>query len=50
MDGLIRQTGGLVKPFENESVEQFVKRLGGYLLRTHLQKMHLSEIGLKETA
>lgn len=36
--GLMEQSGGTVKPYENENVDQFVKRLGGYVLKTHLQK------------
>lgn len=34
--GLIEQSNGTVKPFDNESVEQFLKRLGGYVLRAHV--------------
>jgi hypothetical protein len=33
--GLMEQSNGAVKPFENENMEQFIKRLGGYVLRTH---------------
>jgi hypothetical protein len=36
--GLMEQSNGAVKPFENENMEQFIKRLGGYVLRTHLKK------------
>ncbi|MEK7635258.1 MAG: hypothetical protein AAB446_02405 [Patescibacteria group bacterium] len=36
--GLMEQSHGAIKPFENENMEQFIKRLGGYVLRTHSQK------------
>jgi hypothetical protein len=36
--GLMGQTGGTVKPFENENMEQFIKRLGGYIM-THTPSM-----------
>jgi hypothetical protein len=36
--GLMEQSSGAVKPFANENMEQFIKRLGGYVLKTHLQK------------
>ena len=38
MIGLMEESDGAVKPFQNENVEQFIKRIGGYLLKTHLQK------------
>ena len=31
--GLMEQSNGVVKPFENENVEQFVGRIGGFLLK-----------------
>ncbi|MFA6269755.1 MAG: hypothetical protein WC657_00925 [Candidatus Paceibacterota bacterium] len=39
MAGLMEQSNGAVKPFENENVEQFIRRLGGYVLRTHSQNL-----------
>lgn len=38
MIGLMEQTSGTVKPFEGERVESFIKRLGGFVLRTSLKK------------
>ena len=38
MVGLMEQLNGAVKPFENESVEQFIKRLGSNVMKVHLQK------------
>lgn len=35
MAGLMEQTNGAVKPFEHENVEQFLKRLGGFVLKNH---------------
>mgnify|MGYP001568897217 CR=1 FL=1 len=35
--GLMERANGAVKPFANENMEQFIKRLGGYVLRTHLK-------------
>jgi len=37
--GLIEQANGAVKPFENENVEQFIKRLGGFVMRLHQQNL-----------
>ncbi|MEK7117052.1 MAG: hypothetical protein AAB837_02720 [Patescibacteria group bacterium] len=37
--GLMEQSNRAVKPFENENMEQFIRRLGGYVLRAHLQKV-----------
>ena len=37
--GLMEQSSGAIKPFENENMEQFLKRLGGYVLRTSLQNL-----------
>jgi len=37
--GLMEQANGAVKPFENENMEQFIKRLGGYVLRTYSQNL-----------
>lgn len=34
--GLMERSNGAVKPFEKESMEQFIKRLGGYILKTYL--------------
>lgn len=34
MAGLMEQSDGAVKPFENENIEQFARRLVGYSLRT----------------
>lgn len=37
--GLIGVSKGIVRPFENESVEQFIKRLGEYVLRTNAKNL-----------
>lgn len=37
--GLMDQSNRTVKPYENESVEQFIRRLGGYVLRTHQESL-----------
>jgi hypothetical protein len=36
--GLMEKSSGAVKPFEGENMEQFIKRLGGYILRTFSQQ------------
>lgn len=35
---LMDQSKGAVKPFDNENMEQFIKRLGGYVYKTNLSK------------
>lgn len=37
--GLMEQANGAVKPFENENMEQFIRRLGGYVLKTYSQNL-----------
>ncbi|MEK7669340.1 MAG: hypothetical protein AAB350_01990 [Patescibacteria group bacterium] len=37
--GLMEQANGAVKPFEYENMEQFIKRLGGYVLKTYSQNL-----------
>jgi hypothetical protein len=32
--GLMEKSSGVIRPFENENMEQFIKRLGGHTLRT----------------
>ncbi len=31
--GLIQQTNGVVKPYENENIEEFLRRLGGFVMK-----------------
>jgi hypothetical protein len=38
--GLMEQSGGAVKPAEKETIEEFIKRLGGYVMRTHIQNLN----------
>jgi len=37
--GLMEQSNGAVKPFKNENMEQFIRRLGGYVLKTYSQNL-----------
>lgn len=42
MKGLIAQSNEDLKPYNNENMDQFIRRLGGHVLETHAKKQSLS--------
>jgi hypothetical protein len=36
--GLMEQSSGAVRPLTNENIEQFFKRLGGYIMKSFSQQ------------
>ena len=39
MLGLMGEAGASSKPYENENIDQFIKRLGGVVMKKHLEKV-----------
>jgi hypothetical protein len=42
VDSLMKESRGKIKPYENEAIEQFLRRLGHFVMREHLENQVLT--------